>query len=152
MVPKLFEPLNFDCFSSSRFLWKVCQKYWWTKRSELDFTCIYWVPHEIVRLNCTCKSKYRSGGICDFTCLFWLMGDLATSSLFSYDYQYETDNHGFSWTKANGHITKTRLFKYIENFISKNWKFSDKKLWYFSYFCSKHRLWVLVRTTSPRRF
>ena len=23
-------------------------------------------------------------------------------------------------------ITKTRLFKYIENFISKNWKFSDK--------------------------
>ena len=24
-------------------------------------------------------------------------------------------------------ITKTRLFKYIENFISKNWKFSNKK-------------------------
>ena len=24
-------------------------------------------------------------------------------------------------------ITKTRLFKYTENFISKNWKFSDKK-------------------------
>ena len=29
------------------------------------------------------------------------------------------------------HIMKTRLFKYIENFTSKNWKFSDKKLWYF---------------------
>ena len=26
-------------------------------------------------------------------------------------------------------ITKTRLFKYIVNFTSKNWKFSDKKLW-----------------------
>ena len=37
-------------------------------------------------------------------------------------------------------ITKTRLFKYIENFTSKNWK-----NWYFSNFCSKHRLWV------PRR-
>ena len=49
-------------------------------------------------------------------------------------------------------ITKTRLFKYIENFTSKNWKFSDKKLWYFSYFCSKHRFWVLVRTASARRF
>ena len=49
-------------------------------------------------------------------------------------------------------ITKTRLLKYIENFTSKNWKFSDEKLWYFSYFCSKHRLWVLVRTASPRRF
>ena len=24
------------------------------------------------------------------------------------------------------HITKTRLFKYIENFTTKNWKFSDK--------------------------
>ena len=49
-------------------------------------------------------------------------------------------------------ITKTRLFKYMENFTSKKLKFSDKKLWYFSYFCSKHRLWVLVRTASARRF
>ena len=29
-------------------------------------------------------------------------------------------------------ITKTRLFKYIENFTFQNWKFSDKKFWYFS--------------------
>ena len=50
-------------------------------------------------------------------------------------------------------ITKTRLFKYIENFTSKKtWKISDKKLWYFSCFCSKHRLWVLVRTASSRWF
>ena len=34
-------------------------------------------------------------------------------------------------------ITKTHLFKYIENFTTKNWNFSDKELWYFSYFCSK---------------
>ena len=34
----------------------------------------------------------------------------------------------------------------------KRGKFSDKKFWYFSYFCSKHRLWVPVRTASPRRF
>ena len=34
-------------------------------------------------------------------------------------------------------ITKTHLFKYI-----------DKNLWYFSYFCSKHRLWIIVRTAS----
>ena len=49
-------------------------------------------------------------------------------------------------------ITKTRLFKYIVNFISKNWKFLDKNFWYFSYFCSKYRLLVLVRTAPPRRF
>ena len=34
-------------------------------------------------------------------------------------------------------ITKTRLFKYIENFTTKRGKFSDKKFWYFSYSCSK---------------
>ena len=34
----------------------------------------------------------------------------------------------------------------------KNGNFSDKKFWYFSYFCSKHRLSVLVRTASSRRF
>ena len=49
-------------------------------------------------------------------------------------------------------ITKTRLYKYIENFTFKNWKFSDQNLCYISYFCSKHRLWVLVRTASLRRF
>ena len=35
------------------------------------------------------------------------------------------------------HITKTRLFKYTENFPTKKWKFLGKKFWYFSYFCSK---------------
>ena len=45
-------------------------------------------------------------------------------------------------------ITKTCLFKYTETFTTTNWKFSDKKFWYFSYFCSKHRLWVLVRTRA----
>ena len=49
-------------------------------------------------------------------------------------------------------ITKTRLFKYKENFTSKNWKFSDRKLWYFLHVCWKHRLRVLVRTVSARRF
>ena len=34
-------------------------------------------------------------------------------------------------------ITKTHPFKYIEIFTTENWKFSGKKFWYFSYFCSK---------------
>ena len=33
----------------------------------------------------------------------------------------------FSLYTARTHVTKTRLFKYIENFTSKNWKYSDKK-------------------------
>ena len=50
------------------------------------------------------------------------------------------------------HITKTRLFKYTENFTTKKGNFQIKKFWYFSYFCSKHRLWILVRTDLARRF
>ena len=34
----------------------------------------------------------------------------------------------------------------------KNENFQIKQFWYSAYFCSKHRLWVLVRTASPRRF
>ena len=34
-------------------------------------------------------------------------------------------------------ITKTRLFKYIENFTTKNWKFSDKNSNIFSTFLLK---------------
>ena len=49
-------------------------------------------------------------------------------------------------------IMKTLQFKYIENFTTKNWKFSDKNSDIFVYFCSKHRLWELVGTASARRF
>ena len=45
-------------------------------------------------------------------------------------------------TELRLYITKTRLFKYIENFTTKKGKFSDNNVWYVSYFCSKHRLWV----------
>ena len=40
--------------------------------------------------------------------------------------------------ESEQHITKTRLFKYIENFTSKNWKFTDKKLWYFFYISAQN--------------
>ena len=36
-----------------------------------------------------------------------------------------------------GSITKTRLFKYTENFTTKNWKFSDKKILIFFKFLLK---------------
>ena len=54
---------------------------------------------------------------------------------------------------------KTCLFKYTENFTTKNWKLSDKKsvfffffFFFFLFFGSKHRLRILVRTASLRRF
>ena len=47
-------------------------------------------------------------------------------------------------------ITKTRLFKYIEDFITRNWKFLYKNSDIFHISAQKHRLWVLVRTASSR--
>ena len=57
--------------------------------------------------------------------------------------QWQTVQIQISWllkpTYLDLHcITKTRLFKYIENFTSENWKFSDKKLWYFFIFLLKN--------------
>ena len=40
----------------------------------------------------------------------------------------------------------------LKRFPPKNRKKSDKKIWYFSYFFSKYKLCVLVRTASTRRF
>ena len=48
------------------------------------------------------------------------------------------------------HITKTRLFKCTENFTTRKRNFSEKKTDSFSYFRSKHRLWVFVRTASAQ--
>ena len=44
--------------------------------------------------------------------------------------------HQMKWFRAFIHKENT-LFKYIENFTSKNWKFSDKKVWYFFIFLLK---------------
>ena len=39
----------------------------------------------------------------------------------------ESDQSSLStWRRYPQSITRTRLFKYIENFTSNNWKFSDK--------------------------
>ena len=49
-------------------------------------------------------------------------------------------------------ITKTHPFKYIENFTAKKLKIFGWNTDIFHISCPKHRLLVLVRTASPRRF
>ena len=46
-------------------------------------------------------------------------------------------------------ITKTRLFKYIENFTSKNWKFSDKNSDFFH--ISAQNIYCGYSLEPPRR-
>ena len=50
------------------------------------------------------------------------------------------------------HYENTPIQIYGKFHLQINLKISAKKLLYFSYFCSKHRLWVLVRIASARRF
>ena len=49
------------------------------------------------------------------------------------------------------HYGNTPIQIYLK-FHHQKLKIFREKFWYFSYFCSKHRLWVLVRTASARRF
>ena len=82
--------------------------------------------------------------------VFWRCGsNMFTSLMIATPHPYTHFMHLIGW-RTN--ITKTCRFKHNENCTIKKWKFSDKKSWYFSHFCSKHRLWLLVRTASMRRF
>ena len=62
------------------------------------------------------------------------------------------------WSLANAEgllcITKTYLYNFGP--LKPHFLYSKSGVYrgihYFSYFCSKHRLWVFVRTASPRRF
>ena len=69
----------------------------------------------------------------------------------NWDHQRFRSDCANAQTDLNLRITKPRLFKYIENLTTKKGKYLDKKIKYLLYFCSKHRLWVLVRTASARR-
>ena len=71
----------------------------------------------------------------------YVFGGISTKTItFLLKCQHRQYRHG-NWyadtSQKNELITKTCLFKYTENFTTKNWKFSGKKFWYFSYFCSK---------------
>ena len=52
----------------------------------------------------------------------------------------------------DNHYENMPIQIYWKFYHKKKMKIFSKKFWYFSYFCSKHRLWVLVRTALARRF
>ena len=62
----------------------------------------------------------------------------------------------FVWTPAlrqsNPPLQKNVYSNILKILPPKKWKISDKKFWYSSCLRSKHRLWLLVRTASGRRF
>ena len=58
----------------------------------------------------------------------------------------------FSHADDTFHYENMPIQIYRKFHLQKTESFQIKKNSYFSYFCSKHRLWVPVRTASERRF
>ena len=151
------------------------------KPSDLDLRCLpFWfrcLTESISAIMDTLKFRWKSplqklmrGNLCisqdildvlrqlyawllimvdNFASLFYCTAVYPSSDQMTSSSSMYTDGWRFT---INVYIMKICLFKYTENFTTKNWKFSDKKFWYFTYFCSKHRMWVFVRTGSSRRF
>ena len=74
----------------------------------------------------------------------------------SYWVQYRRTNMNTPVKRANSTALGKTLRKHAYSNIPKIWppkneKFQIKKFWYFSYFWSKHRLLVLIKTASTRR-
>ena len=64
----------------------------------------------------------------------------------------EGDNVFVVQDSSTALITKTCPCNKHGFFSLVKFEISLEKIGYFSYFCSKDRLWVHVRTASPRRF
>ena len=62
-----------------------------------------------------------------------------------------TSKHYPSWRYGRKSITKTRLFKYIEIFTSKNWTFSDKKKTLIFFYISDQNIDCGYSLEPPRR-
>ena len=113
--------------------------------------------HNWTRLNKIYKCHRRHSRLWPACVSFISDQDVCCSTLRFYEVQLlfvQNFNDQLTTIWKLVYITTTRLFKYIENFkTQKKGKFSDKKkIWYFSYSCSRHRLWVLVRIATARRF
>ena len=68
-------------------------------------------------------SENVTSDMCECVCKVMIQTRLQFRAVWS---EFSLDAFGIA-KDAKFEITKTRLFKYIENFTFKNWKFSDKK-------------------------
>ena len=105
-----------------------------------SFIRIYMVCHSTYHFNLkplfssVDKSKFKDGRV-----HFRNSGMKGLKACLRYEYFSDVWNNRSQWSmilvnfkyKPHFIITKTSLFKYIQNFTYKNWKFSDKKLIFF---------------------
>ena len=115
------------------FLW-VPTTYVFVERYQKNIT------HSYLYLFCVCYRRWCAeqlrvpGRLCEFH------RRLVGSSIFLHRSRYCAYATVLSTSLS---ITKTCLFKYTGNFTCKKWKLLEKKIWYFSYFCSRRQFcWV----------
>ena len=82
---------------------------------------------------------------------FWFWGTRENADIFQGNKGRSTTLPGRACLLAL-HYENTPIQIYWKFYHQKKVNFQIKIWFFFSYFCSKHRLWVLVRTASPRRF
>ena len=104
--------------------------------------------------------KYRTSKASDIyaICVLAIRLDLKTipfNQMYWYFSYFSIKSSMWQPLEAPRHfITKTCLYNFDPPWTPLLYSKTGvyRGIHYFSYFCSKHRLWVLVRTASPRRF
>ena len=136
MIPKVYESLRFDCTSVHWIFQDTRMSGWIYQRTAGAF--VRFRGRSIIG----CKAIFSW---CNTVTLkYWVIRrywwhSFYLVSVIDLMVMDSTNNKHWSISQKRfpcyrlcSHIiTKTRICKYIENFTSKNWKFSDKKNWYF---------------------
>ena len=84
-------------------------------------------------------------------CSYFLRLCSVSSGLLAYLFLLKHQPQGLALFPTNS-LRKHAYSNIVKISPAKTQNLQIKILWYFSYFCSKHWLWVLVRTASERRF
>ena len=74
------------------------------------------------------------------------------TTIWHFLYQWKNKRIAGIWGNVLVHYENKPIQIYWKIYHQKKWKFSDKNFDIFHISAQKHRLWVLVRTASPRRF
>ena len=149
-VSKLY--MVFDCYpgwsgaQQVERVWRVCQQS--TNDSDV-------VPSRTMRKEVFLANKYSKDPGQPANPLYLIRAFGIDRHILQYPLIFQAYSEGLNPRmprKSIFPITKTHRFKYIENFITENWMFSDKISEIFHISAQNIRLWALVRTASPRQF
>ena len=145
----VFEMLNQDAtptpiFSQSDYFIKVVDKNSHAEWQTVQIQIRWLLRSQLIWIYTVYKGRAYPGSaglgltleinFCDFLNPFWTGCTLKQERTCSYGEVVSPEIVSIPLYRTLFYITKTRLFKYIENFATKNWKFSDKNILMFFIF------------------